>query len=199
MAGLSAPSTGRSTRPLSRSRARDLRDDVLGRVEKRGVAGAAEALIEVLEIVADEEKRSSRGDRRRRPREHETAFVSRELEKEDKHEVEGLSLGHEVEEVSAAKVDLDLLHRGSRACSRDRHVGEVDRRDLPATLGEPHRAFPAGEVERPTCWEVGGLGCEGTVRRDGPELLRLGVLAIPVVTLHVAASFLVRRDTSRRA
>ena len=144
--------------------------------------------------MADEEKRSSRGHRRRRPREHETAFVSRELEKEDEHEVEGLSLGHEVEEVAQRKSTSTCSLAGSRTRSRDRHVGEVDRRDLPATLGEPDRvpAFSAGEVERPTRRKVDGLGCEGVVRREGPELLRLGVLAIPVVTLHGAHTSLGR-------
>ena len=76
-------------------------------------------------------------------------------------------------------------------------LGDVDRDDVPAPLGEPHRvgALTAAEIERPSGWQICGHLGEADVDPTTPDSFAFSVVLFPVRLCVVHAASLPRRSS----
>ena len=110
-------------------------------------------------------------------------LVAGKLEVEDGDEVAGARLGLVLEDVRDDPVDLDAAARRKLGGLRERDVGEVDARNPPAALRQPHGvpSLAAREVERAARRETADLRGEATVRLGAPDERLLRVAGVPVL------------------
>ena len=124
-------------------------------------------MLEIVRVVPDDEQRSARGNRLRRPFQHQAALDCGNLEVENENEVERPVRQCIGDEIGLDPLDGDAPRRlRSRRASASATVEKSTPVDPPALLREPDRvaACAAGEIEREAGLDPGDRRDEEAVR-----------------------------------